>query len=64
MARECGDIEQDAELFLGVQNNTKNKQFSVKILKNRNGLSGLPFKLQYNPPTFKIFDNSEGYFTL
>ena len=67
--RESGDIEQDANLILGLFNEAmeaKEKegkedkpseiQLMVKILKNRNGAVGRSVYLDFNTPTLKIED--------
>lgn len=54
-AREAGDIEQDAELFLSVENNADQEEFVIKILKNRNGIADRDVTLGYKPPTFKVY---------
>lgn len=66
--REAGDLEQDANLILGLYNNTAGAQeesgvnsgdsipaFSVSILKNRNGpCGGKPIGLSYSPKEWRI----------
>ena len=66
--REAGDLEQDANLILGLYNNTAGAQeesgvnsgdsipaFSVSILKNRNGpCGGKPIAISYSPKEWRI----------
>lgn len=65
--RESGDIEQDANLVLGVWNEAKDKadrealdlidetvSLEIKILKNRNGVTGKKTELIFNRPILTI----------
>lgn len=70
--REAGDIEQDANLVIGLFNPTMNEaknpaaklinheiQLKLKILKNRNGPANDVIPLFFNPITQKIFCKNE-----
>lgn len=65
--RECGDIEQDTNLALGIlnksmsreENNNKITDFKVKIMKNRNGQSGNIFDFKFNQPILTIEEKEE-----
>jgi len=60
--RESGDIEQDANLVLGLYNYSKEKDskkgrytnLSISILKNRDGISGKEIDLIFDQPAWKI----------
>ena len=68
--RESGDIEQDANVVLSVYNESVSKQeekeeeeearkmvdLEVRVLKNRNGVSGKRVVLKFVRPTLKIVD--------
>ena len=65
--RESGDIEQDANLVLGLYNETRAGQedsletsqkdrLEVHILKNRGGQAGGIVSLSFNKPALKIED--------
>jgi len=71
--RESGDIEQDANLVLGlytkaVDDREQQEQgsqsqpvdMSVYILKNRTGQAGGSFTLSFNQPVLKIEDKQAG----
>lgn len=67
--RECGDIEQDASLVLGLFNpamekaqdgegptSSKTVDLNVHVLKNRNGPVNQSVSLKFDLPTFKVRD--------
>lgn len=67
--REAGDIEQDANLVLGLWNNKNNEEgdtkkgLYVEVLKNRDGITGMSLDLDFNGNTGKVsnpsnYDNS------
>jgi len=72
--RESGDIEQDANLVLGLYNRTKaekeeggqdggqENRLEVHVLKNRGGRDGGIVNLSFNGPTLKIED-ARNYFS-
>lgn len=62
--REAGDIEQDANLVLGLWNNKFNKEGNkdglyLEVLKNRDGITGMKRQLEFNENTGKITDPSD-----
>ena len=71
--RESGDIEQDANIVLGIYNDAVSKQeerkgeeeigktidLEVRVLKNRDGVSGKRVVLKFERPTLKIRDWEE-----
>lgn len=67
--REAGDIEQDANLVLGLWNNKFTKDETktglyLEVLKNRDGITGMSRDLEFNENTGKIltptgYDNSD-----
>jgi replicative DNA helicase len=70
--REAGDIEQDANIVLGISNpagddgQKKSEQeenlnkIKVFVLKNRSGVSGKEVSLAFDRPTLRIYDNTYG----
>lgn len=71
--RESGDIEQDANVVLGLWNEAFQKaeedsreltdkviELKLKILKNRNGIVNKVIKLDFNTPILRIQDKSAG----
>ena len=67
--REAGDLEQDANIVLGIYNpyvdaiqarenpeNAMNSDLMVTVLKQRNGPVNKDIKLHLNAPAFKISD--------
>ncbi len=71
--REAGDIEQDANLVLGLDNPAMEKaqedgeelreqivDLNVTILKNRNGPVNNDVTLRFNRPILKVTESQEG----
>jgi len=70
--RESGDIEQDANLVLGLWNDTANKiedgeqepkaevPVEITVLKNRNGVAGVKAHLRLCRPAFRLMDTQTG----
>ena len=68
--RECGDIEQDSNLVLGIYNESVSRteeaneenpddlkvNLKVSVLKNRGGFAGKKVPLVFNRPVLKIMD--------
>jgi len=72
--RESGDIEQDANLVIGLHNDAMEKaqdreepltisevDIILSILKNRNGMVNESIVLTFNRPTLKISDKEDTY---
>jgi len=70
--REAGDLEQDANLILGLYNAVAGQReeaaadegkipdFSLSVLKNRNGrVGGEPVSLRYDRPLWRLDDEPE-----
>ncbi len=71
--RESGDMEQDANLVLGLFNEAmhqseedggevddKNQHITVTILKNRNGMAGATIPMRFEPQILTILDENKG----
>ncbi len=72
--RESGDLEQDANLVLGLYNkvreetdeqgmsgNSQEQTLEVLILKNRQGQSNVSARLTFDPPRLRIKDAERGH---
>jgi replicative DNA helicase len=70
--RECGDIEQDAALVLGIYNPSADKseeddqddrhaevELNVSVLKNRAGVQAKQANLMFHKSTLRIFDRQQ-----